>query len=133
MPPLSVPSRLNSEAGVMNEHTLIRRADRQLMGRGMRPRVLAICLLLALPGFAQPASQWVLEKSTLTYHVSHPLHETEGTIFTWFKPRTALSFLSSACVSDCPDRPSGHPKFTAISRSSSRVRPSSTGRFHSSR
>jgi hypothetical protein len=62
----------------MNEHTLIRRADRQLMGRGMRPRVLAICLLLALPGFAQPASQWVLEKSTLTYHVSHPLHETEG-------------------------------------------------------
>src|ERR1017187_3304618 len=73
MPPLSVPSRLNSEAGVMNEHTLIRRADRQLMGRGMRPRVLAICLLLALPGFAQPASQWVLEKSTLTYHVSHQL------------------------------------------------------------
>jgi hypothetical protein len=23
-------------------------------------------------------SQWVLEKSTLTYHVSHPLHEVEG-------------------------------------------------------
>jgi hypothetical protein len=30
---------------------------------------------------ARPAradSQWVLVKSTLTYHVSHPLHETEG-------------------------------------------------------
>jgi hypothetical protein len=23
-------------------------------------------------------TQWVLEKSTLTYHVSHPLHESEG-------------------------------------------------------
>jgi len=23
-------------------------------------------------------SQWVLERSTLTYHVSHPLHESEG-------------------------------------------------------
>ncbi|MGH9530243.1 MAG: hypothetical protein ACRD2S_10045, partial [Terriglobales bacterium] len=23
-------------------------------------------------------SQWVLERSTLTYHVSHPLHQTEG-------------------------------------------------------
>jgi hypothetical protein len=23
-------------------------------------------------------SQWVLEQSTLTYHVSHPLHESEG-------------------------------------------------------
>jgi hypothetical protein len=88
MPPLSVQSRLNSEAGFMNEHTPIRRADRQLMGRGMRPRVLAICLLLALPGFVQPASQWVLEKSTLTYHVPHPLHETEGS------PRRRIPLLS---------------------------------------
>src|SRR4051794_7025441 len=23
-------------------------------------------------------TEWVLEKSTLTYHVSHPLHQTEG-------------------------------------------------------
>lgn len=38
-----------------------------------------VCLLLALPGFALADGQWVLEKSTLTYHVSHPLHETEGT------------------------------------------------------
>src|SRR5450759_4478342 len=36
-------------------------------------------LLLALPGLARAAdSQWVLEQSTLTYHISHPLHQTEG-------------------------------------------------------
>jgi hypothetical protein len=44
----------------------------------MKPGALAICLLLAYPGFAQTDRQWVLEKSTLTYRVSHPLHETEG-------------------------------------------------------
>ena len=38
-----------------------------------------VCLLLALPGFALADGQWALEKSTLAYHVSHPLHETEGT------------------------------------------------------
>src|SRR6202140_5400038 len=35
-------------------------------------------LLLALPAFAVADSQWVLEQSTLTYHVSHPLHQTDG-------------------------------------------------------
>jgi hypothetical protein len=35
-------------------------------------------LLLALRLSAQPDVQWVLEKSTLTYHVSHPMHESEG-------------------------------------------------------
>ena len=35
-------------------------------------------LLLALPALARADSQWVLEQSTLTYHVSHPLHQTEG-------------------------------------------------------
>jgi len=34
---------------------------------------------LALPLLATAAdSQWVLEQSTLTYHVSHPLHSSEG-------------------------------------------------------
>jgi hypothetical protein len=33
---------------------------------------------LALSALAQSDSQWVLEKSTLTYHVSHPLHQVEG-------------------------------------------------------
>jgi hypothetical protein len=34
-------------------------------------------LLVTLPTFAAD-SQWVLKQSTLTYHVSHPLHESEG-------------------------------------------------------
>jgi len=38
----------------------------------------ALNFALALPLLAAGDSQWVLEKSTLTYHVSHPLHESEG-------------------------------------------------------
>jgi hypothetical protein len=52
----------------MKEHTL----------RGLKQTVLIAGLLLAVPGLAQPDRQWVLEKSTLTYHVSHPLHDTDG-------------------------------------------------------
>jgi hypothetical protein len=37
---------------------------------------LAITLALSL--LAGGDSQWVLERSTLTYHVSHPMHESEG-------------------------------------------------------
>jgi len=44
----------------------------------MHRKVLIASLLLALPAFAGPDSQWVLEQSTLTYHVSHPLHQSEG-------------------------------------------------------
>jgi hypothetical protein len=45
----------------------------------MNIRTVAACLLLALPQLAPAAdSQWVLEQSSLTYHVSHPLHESEG-------------------------------------------------------
>lgn len=40
--------------------------------------VLRLALALALPLLAAGDSQWVLEQSTLTYHVSHPLHESEG-------------------------------------------------------
>lgn len=40
---------------------------------------LVVCLLLALPPLAAAAgSQWILQQSTLTYHVSHPLHQSEG-------------------------------------------------------
>jgi hypothetical protein len=44
----------------------------------MNERILVAFLLLTLPAFAGPDSQWVLQQSTLTYHVSHPLHQTEG-------------------------------------------------------
>jgi hypothetical protein len=41
--------------------------------------LIAILLLLPLkPAFAQADLQWVLDQSTLTYHVSHPLHQTDG-------------------------------------------------------
>jgi hypothetical protein len=41
--------------------------------------VFAAAFVLALPPLATAAdSQWVLDQSTLTYHVSHPLHQTEG-------------------------------------------------------
>lgn len=37
-----------------------------------------LALLWTLPLSASGASRWVLERSTLTYHVSHTLHQTEG-------------------------------------------------------
>ncbi len=45
----------------------------------MTTKTLTACLLLALPTLAASAdSQWVLQQGTLTYHVSHPLHQSEG-------------------------------------------------------
>jgi hypothetical protein len=45
----------------------------------MNGKMLLVLFLLALSRIAPAAdSQWVLEQSTLTYHVSHPLHQTEG-------------------------------------------------------
>ena len=41
--------------------------------------LLAITLAVAAPGPARADTHWVLEHSTLVYHVSHPLHQTEGT------------------------------------------------------
>ena len=41
-------------------------------------RVRCLLLLLALPAIARADGQWVLERSTLAYHVSHPLHDTDG-------------------------------------------------------
>jgi hypothetical protein len=35
-------------------------------------------LLLAISPLARAQTQWVLDQSTLTYHVSHPLHQSEG-------------------------------------------------------
>jgi hypothetical protein len=44
----------------------------------MNKRILIAFLLVALTTFAGADTQWVLQQSTLTYHVSHPLHQTEG-------------------------------------------------------
>src|ERR1700730_1774889 len=44
----------------------------------MKGKPFIAFLFLALPTLAQTDSQWVLSQSTLTYHVSHPLHQTEG-------------------------------------------------------
>lgn len=41
-------------------------------------KLFAIFLLFAIPACAQTDSQWVLEQSTLTYHISHPLHQVDG-------------------------------------------------------
>ena len=35
-------------------------------------------MLLTLPAFAQADRTWILDQSTLTYHMSHPLHEVDG-------------------------------------------------------
>jgi hypothetical protein len=41
--------------------------------------LMAILALLFLEfAFAQADRQWILEQSTLTYHVSHPLHQIDG-------------------------------------------------------
>lgn len=42
-------------------------------------RIILLALLLAAPPvFAQLDTQWVMEQSTLTYHMSHPMHQVDG-------------------------------------------------------
>ncbi len=43
----------------------------------MNKRILSAFLLVA-PAVLGADSQWVLEQSKLTYHVSHPLHQIDG-------------------------------------------------------
>ena len=40
--------------------------------------VLVILLLFGVRAYAQADSQWALEQSTISYHVSHPLHQVDG-------------------------------------------------------
>jgi hypothetical protein len=40
--------------------------------------LLALFLFLSLPNLFAADHQWLLKHSTLTYHVSHPLHQTDG-------------------------------------------------------
>jgi hypothetical protein len=44
----------------------------------MKRNTLIALALLAFPALALADGQWVLEQCTLTYHVSHPLHQTDG-------------------------------------------------------
>jgi len=44
----------------------------------MKEKILVAFLLLVPPALAQPDSQWVLSQSTVSYHVSHPLHQVDG-------------------------------------------------------
>ena len=44
----------------------------------MNTKLLIGVLLFAVPAFAQTDHQWILQQSTLTYHVAHPLHTSEG-------------------------------------------------------
>jgi hypothetical protein len=44
----------------------------------MNRKILAVFLLLAPPALFGADGQWVLGPSTLSYHVSHPLHESVG-------------------------------------------------------
>ena len=44
----------------------------------MNKKILIALFLVALPVFAQTDAQWVLQQSTLNYHISHPMHEVSG-------------------------------------------------------
>src|SRR5450756_710593 len=44
----------------------------------MNKKLLISWVVLVLPALVRADGQWVLARSTLTYHVSHPLHESEG-------------------------------------------------------
>lgn len=44
----------------------------------MNKKILLLFLLLAVSNLFALDRQWVLKQSTLTYHVSHPLHQSEG-------------------------------------------------------
>jgi hypothetical protein len=41
-------------------------------------KIIFALLILTAPRLAAADSQWILVESTLTYHVSHPLKQTEG-------------------------------------------------------
>ena len=40
--------------------------------------IAALVALWLIPSLAFADGQWVLEQSTLTYHISHPLHQVDG-------------------------------------------------------
>ncbi len=44
----------------------------------MPRKILLACLMLALPVLGRADGQWVLQQSTLSYHMSHPMHQVDG-------------------------------------------------------
>ncbi len=44
----------------------------------MNKRILLVLFLLLPVNLAGADSQWILQQSTLSYHVSHPLHQIDG-------------------------------------------------------
>lgn len=40
--------------------------------------IVAFAVVATFPLYAQNATQWVLVQSTLSYHMSHPMHEVDG-------------------------------------------------------
>jgi hypothetical protein len=50
----------------------------EVLGETMKGRWPVPFFFAALPLFAQTSTQWVLEQSTLSYHMSHPMHEVDG-------------------------------------------------------
>src|SRR5579872_1116676 len=44
----------------------------------MNTKLLPLTFLLATSNLVAADHTWVLSQSTLTYHVSHPLHQTDG-------------------------------------------------------
>jgi hypothetical protein len=44
----------------------------------MSKKIPIIFFLFSVPALAQTSSTWILKQSTLTYHVTHPLHHVAG-------------------------------------------------------
>lgn len=44
----------------------------------MNKKILIALLLFSLPAFCQTDTNWGLEQSTLTYHMTHPIHHVDG-------------------------------------------------------
>jgi hypothetical protein len=66
--------------GVAKYHSYaaFRGVHQALVGAIMRRELLLGIIILAFPRLARAGSQWAFEKSTLTHHVSHPLHQSDG-------------------------------------------------------
>ncbi len=45
----------------------------------MKITLAILCLSLAIPAVAQTDATFTLDQSTLSYHMSHPIHEVDGT------------------------------------------------------